>query len=114
MRARYVLAALLFACSSRGDPVALAEDAVRRFFSLAAAGDCEALVALSALSEDECPGFVQEVSERGVRLLAIKGAARDGRDQDAILVRVEIEDRGRAREKLVRAELRGGGIKIRL
>ncbi len=58
--------------------------------------------------------MVEELGHREVELVDIAEAYVDGRDPDAVVVRVQIEDRGEVNEMLMRVIREDGDWKLKM
>ena len=109
MRSIACLIALgLFAGCSRGsgsDFLAEAKVQVQRFFVAAASEDCATIRSMleKVKTETDCEGYLHMWHEDGIALVDIVGAERDGRDRSAVIVRVQMQTKGKTKELLVRA-----------
>ncbi|WP_095961128.1 hypothetical protein [Corallococcus macrosporus] len=104
-------------CSSEASKTRAAEAAVRHFFSVLPAGDCEVLAPLLATggSAKPCVETVRELRGHGLTLVGIVESAVDGRDAEAVLVRARMAHGGRERPApwLLRVERQGGVWRVR-
>jgi hypothetical protein len=115
-------AALLLAggCSKRASPEeekrAQAQEAVKRFFAALPGKDCDVLRAMLVLGpgDDDCAAMVDDIQRHGLRLVEVLGAEVDGRDPEAVMVRVRLERDGQQREASLRVVRRPEGWKLKL
>lgn len=117
------IAALLLAgggCGKRPSPEdekrAQAREAVQRFFAALPGQDCGVLgpMLVQPQGGPDCPGLVGSLLRHGYRLVEVQGAEVDGRDPEAVIVRVRLEEDGRQREAPLRMERHPDGWKLRL
>ncbi len=94
----------------------VASEVVRTFYAELADGDCATIGKLLANehSEGDCVEMVEELGHREVELVDIAEAYVDGRDPDAVVVRVQIEDRGEVNEMLMRVIREDGDWKLKM
>src|SRR5262245_46171462 len=91
------LAFHLLSCGARAltddEKKAKAQEIALTFFTIVERGDCDALLALLAKAppKEECPALLEELKEKGTKLLAIVKATLDGRDHEAVIVTVSVE-----------------------
>ncbi|HEY8205875.1 MAG TPA: hypothetical protein VIG99_00240 [Myxococcaceae bacterium] len=120
-RAGAVAALLLVApaggCGKRllsdGEKRAQAGEGVKRFFAALPEKDCAVLGPM--LAQGDCPATVDSLQRHEYRLVEVLGAEVDGRDPEAVIVRVRLlEENGRRREVSLRMEHHPGGWKLRL
>jgi hypothetical protein len=114
-----LLALALLACaSSEARKVEEARAAVRDFFTGLGSRDCAALAPLLATggSAKSCEDTVRELHEHQLELLDIVDATVDGRDANAVLVRIKVARDGAVKEAplVLRVEHQGGRWKLRL
>jgi len=117
------IAALLVAgggCGKRLSPEdekrAQARETVKRFFDALPGKDCNVLGPMLVQTQEEadCQSVVRSLDRHGYRLVEVLGAEVDGRDPEAVIVRVRIEESGRQREAPLRVERHRKGWKLRL
>ena len=120
MRRAGVVAALLLAwassCSRRASPVEEAQETVRRFFTALPGKDCDVLRTMMVIepSGDDCASKVDALQQHGLRLVEVLGAEVDGRDPEAVMVRVRLERDGQRRELSLRVVHQPAGWKLKL
>ena len=88
-----------------------AQEAVKRFFAALPDKDCGVL---QGMLVDDCAAVVDGVQQHGLRLLEVLGAEVDGRNPEAVMVRVRMERDGQRREVTLRVEHRPEGWKLKL
>jgi len=114
---RSAVAALLLALASAGGGCAKrpatdeAQETVKRFFAALPGKDCDVL---QGMLVDDCATVVDGLQQHGLRLLEVLGAEVDGRDPEAVMVRVRLERDGQRREVSLRVERRPGGWKLKI
>lgn len=93
-----------------------AREAVRTFYQGLEQESCEVISPLLVQdhTEADCQELVEELSHRGVELVEVESATVDGRDPDAVIVKVRIRDRGQVNEMLMRSEREGDAWKLRM
>jgi hypothetical protein len=104
--------------SSGADKPAQASEVVRRFFAALPSGDCAVLgrMFVSELPGRECRSVVDEMNRHDVRLVDVVDARVDGRNPDAVIVRVRLQEGGKPKDapSLYRVEKHPDGWKLRL
>jgi len=95
---------------------AQAREAMTRFFAALPEKDCDVLgpMLVQPKGGPDCPSVVDSLHRHGFRLVEVLGAEVDGRDPEAVIVRVRLEENGRQREAPLRMEHHPGGWKLRL
>lgn len=117
-----VVAALLLAlaagCAKRPptdeEKRAQAEETVRRFFAALPGKDCDVLrpMVVTRPMDDDCPAMMDSLLKHGVRLVEVLGSEVDGRNPEAVMVRVRMDRDGQRREVSLRAEHHPEGWKL--
>jgi hypothetical protein len=95
-----------------------ARETVQRFFDALPGQDCGALGPLLVWPRDRgeaaCPEVVGSLSSHGYRLVTVLKAEVDGRDPEAVIVWVRLEEDGKQRDAPLRVEHHPEGWKLRL
>jgi hypothetical protein len=105
------------ACRPEAKKTEAARATVQRFFEALPSGDCAVLGSLlTGKAADTCRATVDEMNEHGFSLVEVLDAKVDGRDPDAVVVRVRVARDGQVREQplLLRVEQHPEGWKLRL
>jgi len=113
---RATVAAVLLALASAGGcakrpATEEAQEAVKRFFAALPGKDCGVL---QGMLVDDCATVVDGLQQHGLRLLEVLGAEVDGRNPQAVMVRVRLERDGQRREVSLRVEHRPQGWKLKI
>ena len=109
--------ALLACTPSEARKTEAARDTVRRFFAALPSRDCAVLApTLVGPAAADCPKMLKDLNAHGLTLVEVVDATVDGRDPDAVLVRVRVARDGRGGEQtlLLRVERHPAGWKLRL
>ena len=95
---------------------AQAREAVTRFFAALPEQDCGVLgpMLVQPSGGPDCRSVVGSLHRHGFRLVEVLGAEVDGRDPEAVIVRVRLEENGQQREAPLRMERHPEGWKLRL
>lgn len=118
-----VAAALLLGsggCDSRArlesKKLSQAQEAVKQFFAALPGGDCAVLGPLLVQPQAgaDCPSVVGQLHRHGFGLVEVLEAKVDGRNPDAVIVRVRLQEKGRQREAPLLVERHPDGWKLRL
>jgi len=93
-----------------------AEQAVRAFYEGLEQESCDIISPLLVQdhTEADCQELVEELGHRDVELVEIVSAKVDGRDPNAVIIKVRIRDRGDVNEMLMRAEREDDDWKLRM
>lgn len=114
MTAAVSLVCSLVGCSSSRPDEELAREAVIEFFSALPTEDCR-VIGPWITSRESCEEVVEEYNSHGMKLLEVHSAERDGRNPNAIVVRVRLEQDGKPQKQaaLLRVEKRDGRWRYR-
>lgn len=105
---------LLLGCQAPRSDEEVAIETVNRFFAALPAEDCK-IIEEWITGDESCEEVVSEYKSHGMKLLEIQTAERDGRNRNAIVVRVRLEQDGKPQKQpaLLRVEKTNGRWRYR-
>jgi len=98
------------------EKLAQAQETVKRFFAALPGKDCAVLSSMLVIGpgDDDCATMIDPVVQHGLRLVEVLGSEVDGRNPEAVMVRVRLERDGQRREVSLRVEHHPEGWKLKI